>query len=177
MIPVRDRVSGYTPKVLLFWRTDLNSFMMFVCRQAVVPEVSTTRVRDNSVWAITDVRTIDWHGPHSQWAVIDAVPLSRAFPARPSSPPQVALRRASARVARGRTQPPALAEPSRPSSSQAPAAGEAHRLKCLRTQRERDASTFVAFKPEAVVAAEAAEQAVGGVKVEAEVDVPDTRPK
>ncbi|KAE9452368.1 hypothetical protein C3L33_15731, partial [Rhododendron williamsianum] len=81
-IPAKDRVSSYTPEFRLFWRKNLDSFLTFVRGQAVIPEVSTVRVRDTSLRAITE-------------------------------------------------------------------------------QRERDASTFVAFEPEAAAAAEAAEQAAG----------------
>ncbi|KAE9445285.1 hypothetical protein C3L33_22818, partial [Rhododendron williamsianum] len=149
---------------------------------AVVPEASTIRTRDTSLRAITEVRAVDWLGPHSQWAVIDAAPLNKAFPAMPPLPPQAAPRCTGTRVTRGRTQPPPPAEPSQPSSSHAPAAGEARRPKRLRTQWERDASTFVAFEPEAAAAAEASEQAVGGqaeadASAEAGADVSDIQPK
>ncbi|KAE9467466.1 hypothetical protein C3L33_00633, partial [Rhododendron williamsianum] len=153
-IPARDRVAGYTPEFRLFWRRNLDSFLTFVRGHAVIPEVSMVRVRDTSLRAITEVQAVDWRGPHSQWVVIDVAPLNREFPAMPPPPPEAAPRRTSARVTRGRTQPPTPAGPSQPSSSQAPAAGEARRHKRVRTQRERDASTFVAFEPEAAAVAE-----------------------
>ncbi|KAE9445244.1 hypothetical protein C3L33_22857, partial [Rhododendron williamsianum] len=64
-IPARDRVSAYTPEFRLFWRRNLDSFLTFARGQAVVPEASTIRKQDTSLRAITDVRAVDWRGPHS----------------------------------------------------------------------------------------------------------------
>ncbi|KAI8572695.1 hypothetical protein RHMOL_Rhmol01G0219900 [Rhododendron molle] len=173
-IPAMDRITGYTPEFHLFWRRNLDSFLTFVRRQVIVPKAFAVRVQDTSLRAITNVRVVDWRGPHSQWAVIDIVPLNREFPAMPPPPPQVAPRRISARATRGRAQSSAPAEPSQPSSSQAPAAEEARRHKRLRTQRERDANTFVAFKLEAEAAARPAGQAAGEM---AGTDVPVVQTK
>ncbi|KAE9445358.1 hypothetical protein C3L33_22744, partial [Rhododendron williamsianum] len=142
-IPGRDRVSSYTPEFRVFWRRNLDSFLTFV------------------------------RGPRSQWAVIHAEPVNRVFPVEAAPVlPQAAPGRTRVRGPCVRTQPPPPppAEPSQPSSSQAPATGERHRPKRIRNQRERDASTFVTYEPEA---AAAAEEAAG----EAEVDAPDAQPK
>lgn len=89
--------------------------------------------RDTSLRAITEARGAAWHGPHSMWAVTDAAPLNVALPlGLPPAPPTV-VRHAPARGARGRMHPPAPGEPSRPSSSRAPAAGEGRRRNGLHT--------------------------------------------
>ncbi|KAE9444619.1 hypothetical protein C3L33_23483, partial [Rhododendron williamsianum] len=77
-IPDRDRVSTYTQEFRAFWRRNLDSFLTFVCGQAVVPEACTIRTRDTSLRAITGVRAVEWRRPRSQWAVIHAAPLNRA---------------------------------------------------------------------------------------------------
>lgn len=207
VIPDRERVAGYTPELRLFWRRNLDSFLTFVRGQAVVPEMSVVRTRDTSLRAITEVRGADWRRPHSQWAVINAAPLNRAFLEVLPPPPPAAPRCPNTRGARGRTQPPPPAEPSQPPPPAEPL--QAGRPKLTRLvhgllmlnyyntqflrllgltvfvlfsfsqQRDRDASTFMAFEPEVATAAEAAEGAEGGAEVEAgaEADVPDSRPK
>ncbi|KAE9465282.1 hypothetical protein C3L33_02812, partial [Rhododendron williamsianum] len=116
-IPLRDNVGHYTPEFHLFWGRNLNFFLTFVHGEASVPEVSEIRTQDTSLRAITEVRGPDWHGPHSQWAMTDAVPINRDFSAMPPPAPQAVERRAPARGAQGRTQPLASAGPSQPSSS------------------------------------------------------------
>lgn len=186
-IPARDNVGHYTAEFHLFWRRNLDTFLTFMQGESTVPEEFAIRTRDTSLQAATKARRGDWRGPHSRWAVTEVVPLNRGFPPVPPPAPPVAARRASARGTWGRTQPPAPAKPSQPSSSQVPAVGGSLRRKRIHTvhfllpytplillyhfiilmpshskslfqQRELDASTFVAFKLGA--AAEEAEEQV-----------------
>lgn len=116
-IPARDNIGGYTAEFHLFWRRNLNSFLTFVRGVAIVPDTSEIRTRDTSLRAITEARRDDWRGPHSRWVVTDVAPLKRGFPPVPPSAAPVAARCVPTRSTRGRSQPPALVEPSQPSSS------------------------------------------------------------
>lgn len=131
-IPSRDDVGRYTPKFRLFWWRNLDSFFLFVHGEAEVPEVSEIRTRDISLRAIAEARGADWRGSQSMWVVTNVAPLNVVFPpGLPSAPPAV-VRQVPVRGARGRTHPPAPVEPSQPSSSRAPAAGDGRRHKRLR---------------------------------------------
>ncbi|KAE9445895.1 hypothetical protein C3L33_22217, partial [Rhododendron williamsianum] len=158
-IPSRDDVGSYTPEFRLFWRRNLDSFLLFVRGEAEILEVSEIRTRDTSLRAIAEARGASWRGPHSMWAVTDATPLNVAPPPGFPPVPPIDVRHVPAQGTRGRVHPPAPAEPSQPSSSRMPVAGEGRRRKRLRT-RELDTSTFVVFDPTAAATAVAVERAV-----------------
>lgn len=90
--------------------------------------MSEIRTRDTSLRAV-----VDWCGPHSVWAVIDAAPLNVGLPLGLPPAPPAAARHIPARGARGRTQPLAPVEPSQPPSSRVPATGGGRLLKRIRT--------------------------------------------
>ncbi|KAI8543005.1 hypothetical protein RHMOL_Rhmol08G0185200 [Rhododendron molle] len=83
-IPSGDDVGCYTPEFRLFWRRNLDSFLLFVRGEAEVPKASEIRTRDTSLRAITKARGVDWREHHSMWAVTDT-PLERGSSAGASS--------------------------------------------------------------------------------------------